>query len=131
MLFVFFFDGNGMAVRDSRSLTCVFVQFIRYLQIPYCSLYDMGYTSLGGTTDTFPNPILRIEDGDDEYEEYDDGGDGDDIDDGKQKDTTQSTHDGSQTQPQTTRRRKRKRAARYRPAYELMEDGQERLGRDG
>ncbi|KAI0626717.1 CysH 3-phosphoadenosine 5-phosphosulfate sulfotransferase (PAPS reductase)-FAD synthetase [Pyrenophora tritici-repentis] len=32
--------------------------FIRYLNIPYCSLYDLGYTSLGGTTDTHPNPKL-------------------------------------------------------------------------
>ncbi|KAK8231546.1 hypothetical protein HDK77DRAFT_65364 [Phyllosticta capitalensis] len=58
--------------------------FIRHLRIPYCNLYDAGYTSLGGTTDTHPNPALRI-------------------------DTTD----------------------RFRPAYELVEDYEERLGRDG
>ena len=34
--------------------------FIRQLGIPYCGLYDLGYTSLGGTEDTHPNPALRL-----------------------------------------------------------------------
>ncbi|KAI0011251.1 putative FAD synthetase [Xylariaceae sp. FL0662B] len=59
--------------------------FIRALEIPYCKLYDMGYTSLGGTDDTHPNPALK-----------------------------KGKPDG-----QT-----------FRPAYELMEDNEERLGRD-
>ncbi len=60
-------------------------QFLRHLKIPYCELYDLGYTSLGGTNDTHPNPALKVEDG------------------GKTK---------------------------YRPAYELTKDEEERLGRD-
>lgn len=58
-------------------------QFIRHLDISYCPLYDLGYTSLGGTTDTHPNPALQ---------------------------TTGSTT--------------------FRPAYELVDDQEERLGRD-
>ncbi|PYH94899.1 FAD synthetase [Aspergillus ellipticus CBS 707.79] len=37
--------------------------FIRHLGLRYCELYDRGYTSLGGTADTHPNPMLRIEEG--------------------------------------------------------------------
>lgn len=62
------------------------MQFIRYFKIPYCSLYDMGYTSLGGTQDTHPNPALKS------------GGEG--------------------------------QEKQFRPAYELVEDKAERLGRD-
>ncbi|KAB8232441.1 FAD synthase [Aspergillus alliaceus] len=35
--------------------------FIRQLGLEYCPLYDQGYTSLGGQTDTHPNPKLRVE----------------------------------------------------------------------
>lgn len=63
-------------------------QFIKHLGIPYCELYDMGYTSLGGTTDTHPNPALKLSGAGDTKE------------------------------------------IRYRPAYELVEDEEERLGRD-
>ena len=64
--------------------------FIRHLGVEYCELYDQGYTSLGGTNDTHPNPKLR------------------------RKDCAAS--DGSNKT--------------YRPAYELMDDEEERLGRD-
>ncbi|KAI1763315.1 adenine nucleotide alpha hydrolases-like protein [Hypoxylon sp. FL1150] len=65
--------------------------FIRALDIPYCPLYDKGYTSLGGTDDTHPNPALMEDDG-----------------------TSRSKVDGQH----------------FRPAYELTEDREERLGRD-
>ncbi|KAF8450207.1 hypothetical protein BGX38DRAFT_1250079 [Terfezia claveryi] len=63
--------------------------FLRELEVPYCSLYDLGYTSLGGTTDTQPNPKLLMDE------------------------------DGIGGQEVT-----------FRPAYELTEDSEERLGRD-
>lgn len=39
--------------------------FIRHLDLEFCDLYRQGYTSLGGTSDTKPNPKLRKEGGDD------------------------------------------------------------------
>ncbi|KAL2142861.1 hypothetical protein VTI28DRAFT_692 [Corynascus sepedonium] len=58
--------------------------FIRRLQIPFCELYNRGFTSLGGVSNTRPNPALAV------------GGD----------------------------------TSKFRPAYELRDDDEERLGRD-
>lgn len=58
---------------------------ILHFKIPYCSLYDKGYTSLGSMHNTKPNPLLKIQT------------DSDDI--------------------------------KYRPAYLLEDDHQERAGR--
>ncbi|KAI5803475.1 hypothetical protein DFH27DRAFT_50147 [Peziza echinospora] len=68
--------------------------FLRELEIEYCCLYDQGYTSLGGTTDTHPNPVLEL----------------------KSDTSTNPAANGKEH--------------RFRPAYELMADEEERLGRD-
>ncbi|UKZ73197.1 hypothetical protein TrVFT333_000838 [Trichoderma virens FT-333] len=57
--------------------------FTRHLDVPYCPLYDQGYTSLGGRGDTLPNPRLK----------------------------------------------KQGNGQEFRPAYELIDDDEERLGR--
>ena len=76
--------------------------FIKELGVEYCGLYDLGYTSLGGTVDTHPNPALAVKEPDDDVMQ-------------RRSDWYGPTTSGQ---------------GRFRPAYELLDDGEERLGRD-
>ncbi|EER24574.1 Phosphoadenosine phosphosulfate reductase domain containing protein [Coccidioides posadasii C735 delta SOWgp] len=71
--------------------------FIRHLGVEYCPLYDQGYTSLGGTNDTHPNPKLQINKA-------------------SPMEASKPSNAGQET-------------PKFRPAYELVEDEEERLGR--
>ncbi|XP_058128769.1 FAD synthase [Anopheles ziemanni] len=40
--------------------------YIREHNVPYCTLYDRGYTSIGDKTNTVPNPHLKVDNNDEE-----------------------------------------------------------------
>ncbi|KAI9829861.1 MAG: hypothetical protein M1819_005959 [Sarea resinae] len=63
-----------------------------------------GYTSLGGKTDTHPNPALRA---------------------------LPSRHSGLRASSSSGENNQEDKAFSFRPAYELVDDEEERLGRDG
>jgi len=75
--------------------------FIRHLGLDYCSLYNEGYTSLGGTSDTQPNPKLLKEQ----------------FGSAKARNRSDSVESEQYCQ------------GKYQPAYELMDERNERLGR--
>lgn len=49
-----------MRISPVLDWTCADVwEYIRKNEVPYCSLYDRGYTSIGDKTNTIPNPHLK------------------------------------------------------------------------
>ncbi|KAJ5989674.1 hypothetical protein N7481_004884 [Penicillium waksmanii] len=73
---------------------------IRHLGLEYCSLYNEGYTSLGGTSDTQPNPKLL-----------------------KEQFSSTKARNSSDSMVESEQ-------CRYHPAYELVDERNERQGRE-
>ena len=46
---------------------CTVWKFLRLFNLPYCNLYDLGYTSLGEKKNSIPNPHLKKDGEDDGY----------------------------------------------------------------
>ena len=93
---------SGIHQHNRRGVLTDHAQFIRHLNVPYCPLYDRGYTSLGGTDDTHPNPALARQSASAQTSKLDD---------------VNGSANGTAT-------------PKFRPAYELVDDYEERLGRD-
>jgi FAD synthetase len=52
-----------MRINPMLEWTCADVwDYLLKLKVPYCSLYDVGYTSIGNKKNTRPNPQLASQD---------------------------------------------------------------------
>ncbi|KII91483.1 hypothetical protein PLICRDRAFT_173326 [Plicaturopsis crispa FD-325 SS-3] len=85
--------------------------FLRKLRVPYCHLYDEGYTSMGATYNTFPNPALLIQPAHSRPDQP--------LEDDARSGSGESKIERKLEEP----------LLRYRPAYELLDGSLERAGR--